>query len=233
MNLEPQAQQKDPSTVTRSQLARMIDHTQLRPYATLEDFKTLCREAVEHSFATVSVNPAWVSYCAKQLMDTRIGVDVCIGFPLGATTATVKVEEAKEAVRNGANEVDMVINIGALKSGYASFVEREIAAIVKAVKGVPVKVILETSYLSENEKVVVCQMSQRAGAAFVKTSTGYGQGGATVEDIALMKQVVGNMLGIKAAGGIRTYGHAIKMIEAGATRIGTSAGVEILQDAAE
>lgn len=218
--------------MTRIQLARMIDHTQLRPYATLEDMKTLCREAAEHRFATVSINPAWVSFCAKHLLEAQVGVDACIGFPLGATTANVKVEEAKEAVRNGANELDMVINIGALKSGYASFVEREIAAVVKSVRGIPVKVILENSYLKEEEKVAVCQMALRSGAAFVKTSTGYGQGGATVEDIQLMKQVVGNRLGIKAAGGIRTYGQAIRMIEAGATRIGTSAGIEIIEDAA-
>jgi len=214
----------------RDQLARMIDHTQLRPHATLSDYKQLCQEAVQHGFAAVSINPAWVSFCAKQLAGAEIGIDVCVGFPLGANTATTKVEEAKEAVRSGATEVDMVINLGALKSGYPTFVEREIAAVVKAVKQVPVKVILEASYLNEAEKVSVCEMSLRAGAAYVKTSTGYGHGGATVEDILLMREVVGNRAGIKAAGGIRTYGQTMAMIEAGATRIGTSAGVQILAD---
>lgn len=216
--------------MTRAQLALMIDHTQLRPYATLEDLRELCQEAIEHGFAAVSIMPAWASFCAKQLAGTSVAVNICVGFPLGANTANIKVEEAREAVRNGGTEIDMVINIGALKSGYADFVEKEIATVVKAVRGTPVKVILEASYLNDPEKVAVCEMSARSGAAFVKTSTGYGQGGATVEDVALLKQTVGGRLGIKAAGGIRTYGQAMAMIQAGATRIGTSAGVEILDD---
>jgi len=220
-------------TVTRRQLARLIDHTQLKAYATEADLRELCQEALEHGFASVSINPAWVSYCAKQLRDSDIHVNACIGFPLGANTAGVKVEEARDAVRNGATEIDMVINVGALKSGYPRFVEREIAAVVKAVKGVPVKVILENSYLSDDEKRVGCELCLRARAAYVKTATGYGAGGATVDDVRLMKSVVGDELGIKAAGGIRGYRDAMMMIEAGATRIGTSAGIKILDEIPE
>ncbi len=216
-------------TVTRSQLARLIDHTQLRAYATEIDMRELCAEAADYDFAAVSINPAWTSFCAKMLAGRDVGIDTCIAFPLGATTARMKVEEARDAVRNGATEIDMVINIGALKSGYPAYVEQEIAAIVKAVKGTPVKVILETSYLTEEEKIAVCEMSLRSGAAYVKTSTGYGHGGATVEDVRLMKSVVGDELGIKAAGGIRTYGDVLALLEAGATRIGTSAGMTILE----
>ena len=219
--------------MTRAQLARLIDHTQLRAYATELDIRELCNEAVEHGFAAVSINPAWTSYCAKRLAGANVGLDVCVGFPLGANTAYVKVEEARDAVRNGATEIDMVINIGALKSGYPTFVEREIAAVVKAVRGVPVKVILETSFLNRDEKIDVCAMAMRAGAAYVKTATGFGNGGATIEDVALMRSVVGDHLGIKAAGGVRTYGDVISLIQAGATRIGTSAAVQILEDAPE
>ncbi len=214
--------------MTRAQLVRLIDHTVLRANATENDIRQLCHEAASFGFAAVSVNPAWASYCAKQLAGTAVRVDACVGFPLGANSAPIKVEEAKDAVRNGATELDMVINIGALKSGYHSFVEREIAAVVKAVQGVPVKVILETSYLSEAEKIAVCEMSLRSGAAFVKTSTGFGDGGATVEDVLLMRRVVGDAMGVKAAGGIRSYDDLFAMVEAGANRIGTSAALEIL-----
>lgn len=215
--------------VTRAQIARIIDQTQVHAYATELDIRTLCEEAVQYRFASTTVNPVWVAYCAKRLAEVDIAVNACVGFPLGANSAVIKVEEAKDAVRNGASEIDMVINIGALKSGYPAFVEREIAAVVKAVRGIPVKVILETSYLNEQEKIAVCQMAQRSGAAYVKTSTGFGHNGATVEDVQLMKQVIGNRLGIKAAGGIRSYGDVMKMLDAGATRIGTSAGVAIVQ----
>ncbi len=219
--------------ITRAQAARMIDHTMLAAYATEVDIRELCEEALEHGFASVTINPVWVPFCAKKLAGTDVGVDACIAFPLGANSAGMKVEEARDAVRAGATEIDMVLNVGALKSGYVKFVEREIAAVVKAVKGIPVKVILECSYLSEDEKIAACLMSQRAGAAYVKTSTGFGDGGATVEDVALMKQTVGDELGIKAAGGIRTLGDVIAMVQAGATRIGTSAGLRILEDADE
>jgi len=217
--------------ITRAQVARMIDHTMLAAYATEVDIRELCEEAVQHGFTAVTVNPVWVSYCAKKLAGADVGVDACVGFPLGASTASMKVEEARDAVRAGATEIDMVMNVGALKSGYAQFAEKEIAAVVKAVKGIPVKVILECSFLSEDEKIVACLMSQRAGAAYVKTSTGFGNGGATVEDVALMKQTVGDELGIKAAGGIRTLGDVLALVQAGATRIGTSAGLQILEDA--
>jgi deoxyribose-phosphate aldolase len=216
--------------VKRNQLAQIIDHTQLRAYATETDIRELCVEAANNGFAAVSVNPVWASFCAKQLAGTAVRVDACVGFPLGANAAPIKVEEARDAVRNGATEIDMVINIGALKSGYHGFVEREIDAVVKAVKGVAVKVILEASYLSEDEKVAVCEMSMRVGAAYVKTSTGFGSGGATSADVRIMREVVGDNLGVKAAGGIRTYGDVLTMLEAGATRIGTSAGLEILAD---
>ena len=217
--------------ITRAQVARMIDHTMLAAYATELDLRELCEEAAEHGFASVTVNPVWTSFCAKKLAGTEVGIDACIGFPLGATSASMKVEEARDAVRAGATEIDMVMNIGALKSGYTRFVEQEIAAVVKAVKGIPVKVILECSYLSEDEKIAACLMSQRAGAAYVKTSTGFGNGGATLEDVTLMKRTVGDELGIKAAGGIRTLGDVLAMVQAGATRIGTSAGLKILEDA--
>lgn len=219
--------------VTRAQVARLIDHTQLRAYATEVDIRELCDEALEHQFRAVSINPVWTAYCAKRLAGSNVAVNACIGFPLGANTAHVKVEEAKEAARNGANEIDMVINVGALKSGYGGFVEKEIGAVARAVKGLPVKVILETCYLTQEEKAAVCQMALRAGAAYVKTSTGFGSGGATVADVRLMRQIVGDHLGIKAAGGIRTYDDLLAMLEAGATCIGTSAGLAILDEAEE
>ncbi len=217
--------------IKRHELARMIDHTLLRPYASEDDIRILCQEAIENNFYAVSVNPTWTKLCAQLLKDTPVKVDVCVGFPLGATTAHIKVAETAEAIKNGAQEIDMVINIGALKSGYTAYVEKEIAIVVKTAGDVPVKVILETSYLSNDEKVAVCEMAIRTGASFVKTSTGYGSRGATVEDVQLMRKAVGNFLGVKAAGGIRTYGEAVAMIEAGANRIGTSTSLEILQDA--
>jgi len=219
------------ATVTRTQLARLIDHTQLRAYATQTDIDELCDEAVEFGFAGVAINPAWTSYCAKKLSGSGVMVVPVVGFPLGANTAHIKVEEAREAVRHGADELDMVINIGALKSGYFDFVQKEIAAIVRAAGRVPVKVILETGYLSDEEKERVCAMAVHARAAFVKTSTGYGPSGATADDIRLMRRCVGDHLGVKAAGGIRTYADACAMVETGATRIGTSASVEIVESA--
>ena len=216
--------------MTRSELAKMIDHTVLRADAAQGDVSALCEEAVHHGFASVSINPAWVSFCAKKLEGSGVLVNATIGFPLGANTAAVKVAEARDAVKNGAGELDMVINVGALKSGYGDFVEKEIAAVVKAAEGVPVKVILETSLLTTDEKIAVCEMAMRSGAAFVKTSTGFGRAGATTDDVALMRQVVGTKLGVKAAGGIRSYGDAASMIGAGADRIGTSSGVTILKE---
>lgn len=217
----------------RSSLAQMIDHTQLRAFATEIDIRELCEEALSFGFRAVSVNPVWVSFCAKILRDSNVGIDACVAFPLGAATARMKIEETRDAIENGATEIDMVINVGALKSGYAHYVEKEITAVVKAAKDCPVKVILENSYLNNDEKIAVCEICLRAGAAFVKTATGFGNGGATVEDVQLMRKVVGDRMGVKAAGGIRTYGDVMRLVEAGANCIGTSAGVAILEDAPE
>jgi len=217
----------------RADIARRIDHTLLRSHASQEDIALLCDQALENGFRVVSVNPTWVSFCARRLEGTGVGVDACVGFPLGANTAHVKMEEAREAAESGATEMDMVINIGALKSGYAQFVEKEIAAVVQAAGNAAVKVILETSCLTDNEKAAVCEMSIRAGAAFVKTSTGFAEGGATAADVAFMRRIVGGRIAIKAAGGIRTMADALLMIEAGATVIGTSAGVSIVEEAPE
>jgi len=180
--------------------------------------------------AAVTVNPVWTSYCAKRLRTSSVGIATVVGFPLGATTAHAKVVEAKDAIQNGATEIDMVINLGALKSGFPDFVEREIRAVVQAAKGVPVKVILETCYLNREQKIAVCKMVAKEGAAFVKTSTGYGEGGATVEDVALLRDNVNMTVGVKASGGIRTYHDALRMVEAGATRLGTSASMAILAE---
>ena len=223
---EEAGERRQPS---RAQLARVIDHTLLRADATQKEIDNLCREAQAYGVAAVSINPVWTSYCAKKLADTRIGVNTVIGFPLGAATAHIKLEEAKEAARHGATELDMVINIGALRSGFPQYVEQEIAAIVKAVKGCAVKVILETSYLTDEQKRQVCEMSVRAGAHFVKTSTGFGKAGATARDVKLMRRAVGRHFGVKAAGGIRSLRDALLMLEAGANRIGTSKAVEILK----
>jgi deoxyribose-phosphate aldolase len=216
--------------MTREELAKQIDHTQVHAYATQVDIEELCDEALEHQLGSVTVNPAWTSFCAKRLKGTSVHINPTIGFPLGATTAHIKVEETREALRNGATEVDMVINIGALKSGYPEFVAREIEAVVETAGSHPVKVILETCYLSRDEKVQACELAQRAGAAFVKTSTGFGTKGATVDDVALLRQCVGEELGVKAAGGIRNLADATAMLHAGATRLGTSAALKILAE---
>jgi deoxyribose-phosphate aldolase len=216
--------------VTRNELAARIDHTLLRAHAVEAEIRTLCQEAAKYGFGAVSINPAWTRFCARYLGKTSVKVNPCVGFPLGANTAHIKVEETREAIQQGAHEIDMVINIGALKSGYPQFVEQEIAAVVKVAGNAPVKVILECSCLTNAEKEQVCVLAMNAGAAFVKTSTGFGEHGAKVEDVLLMRRVVGNKMGIKAAGGIRAYLDAKAMFDAGATRIGTSAGVRILND---
>ncbi len=217
--------------MTRGELARIIEHTQVQAQATQADITNLCAEAVAHAFGAVTVNPAWTAYCAKQLAGKGVGVCPTIGFPLGANTAHIKVEETRDAIRNGATEVDMVINIGALRSGFPEFVEREIRAVVSAAGDTPVKVILETSYLTDEETVTACQIARQTGAAFIKTSTGFGTAGATAADVTLIRKAVDGALGIKAAGGIRNYRDAMALIEAGATRIGTSAGIKILAEA--
>lgn len=213
---------------TRQEMAALIDYTQVSANATQTDISKLCDEAVQHNFGAVTVNSAWTSYCAKRLEGTDINVNATIGFPLGANTAMIKAQEAREAIRYGATELDMVINVGALKSGLPEYVDEEIEAVVKAAGAAPVKVILETCYLTTEEKLKVCQLSLKAGAAFVKTSTGFGTVGATTEDVRLMRGAVGDRMGVKAAGGIRSFDDAIAMLKAGASRLGTSAAPHIL-----
>ncbi|MDT0123178.1 deoxyribose-phosphate aldolase [Paenibacillus sp. RRE4] len=207
----------------------MIDHTLLRADATRNEITKLTEEAKQYQFASVCVNPGWVSYAAEQLQGT--GVDICtvIGFPLGASTSETKAFETKDAIAKGATEVDMVINISALKDGKDDVVEQDIRAVVEAAAGTLVKVIIETCLLTDDEKVRACQAAVRAGADFVKTSTGFSTGGATPEDIALMRRTVGPDVGVKASGGVRSLEDMQKMIEAGATRIGASSGVKIMQ----
>lgn len=208
----------------------MIDHTLLKAETTKEQIKVLCEEAKEYGFASVCVNPTWVKYAAELLQGSDVKVCTVIGFPLGANTPETKAFETKNAIENGATEVDMVINIGALKDGDDELVERDIKAVVEAAKGKALtKVIIETCLLTEEEKVRACELSVKAGADYVKTSTGFSTGGATVEDVALMRKTVGPNIGVKASGGVRNTEDAQKMIEAGATRIGASAGVSIVK----
>lgn len=212
-------------------IAGLIDHTALKPDTTREQIRVLCKEAIEYEFASVCVNPCYVKLCSELLKDYRIKVCTVIGFPLGATTTAAKVAEADEAVENGATEVDMVINVGAIKSGDFEFVKSDVAAVVQAVKGKAlVKVILETCLLTEDEKVRCCNICKEAGADFVKTSTGFSTGGATVEDIKLMRSIVKPSLGVKASGGIRDYKTAKAMVDAGASRIGASASIAIVSE---
>jgi deoxyribose-phosphate aldolase len=218
---------------TDGSLPHMIDHTLLKPDATHDQIAQLCYEARKYGFASVCINPTNVKLCAELLKDS--GVDVCtvVGFPLGATPTDVKVFEAQQAVRDGATEVDMVINVGALKSRDYELVERDVASIARACHAgnAILKVIIEAALLTDEEKVVACQLCKVASADFVKTSTGFGPGGATAEDVALMRRVVGPAMGVKAAGGIRTFEDAQKMIAAGASRIGASASVKIVSGA--
>ncbi len=212
-------------------IAGLIDHTALKPDTTKEQIEVLCKEAIEYGFASVCVNPCYVKLCSEILKAYPIKVCTVIGFPLGATTTAVKVAEADESVQNGATEVDMVINVGAIKSGDLDFVKSDIAAVVQAVKGKAlVKVILETCLLTEDEKVKSCNICKEAGADFVKTSTGFSTGGATVEDIKLMRSIVKPTLGVKASGGIRDYKTAKAMVDAGASRIGASASIAIVSE---
>lgn len=216
-----------------ARLGHLIDHTLLKPEASQDQIAQLCFEARKHGFASVCVNPTHVKLCADLLKGSGVPVCTVIGFPLGATPTDVKVFEAQQAIRDGATELDMVINVGALKSRDYELVERDIASIARACHAgnALLKVIIEAALLTDEEKVVACQLAKVAGADFVKTSTGFGPGGATPEDVALMRRVVGPSIGVKAAGGIRTYADAQKMIAAGASRIGASASVKILQEA--
>ncbi len=214
------------------EIARMIDHTLLKPEATRAQIEALCAEAREHGFATVCVNPAWVRLCAELLRGFETRVCTVVGFPLGATLPEVKAYEAARTIADGATEVDMVMNVGALKSADYRGAERDVAAVVEAGRrgGALVKVILETALLTDDEKVRACVVAKAACADFVKTSTGFGPGGATVADVALMRRVVGPAMGVKAAGGVRDLKSAQAMIEAGADRIGASVGVKIVQE---
>ncbi len=209
-----------------------IDHTLLKPEATRAMVDKLCEEAKAYSFASVCVNPVWVKHAAQALAGTSVKVCTVIGFPLGASTTEVKAFETKNAIANGATEIDMVLNVGALKSNDLQLVKEDIAAVVKAAEGNLVKVILETGLLTDDEKVTACRLAVEAGADYVKTSTGFGPGGATVADIALMRKTVGPDIGVKASGGVRDRAATLAMIEAGATRIGASAGVAIVSDQA-
>jgi len=211
-------------------LAGMIDHTLVRPDATTAEIERLCREAREYGFASVCVNSCHVRLCARLLTGSAVKVGTTVGFPLGAMSTAAKVQETTLAIDDGAQEVEMVLNIGMLKSGNPDAVEEDIRDVAQAAhaRGRLVKVILETGLLTDEEKVAACGIAQRAGADFVKTSTGFGRGGATVADVALMRKTVGTSLGVKASGGIRTREDALTMIRAGANRLGASAGIQIV-----
>jgi len=209
---------------------KFIDHTVLKADTTKEMITKLCDEAKQYEFASVCVNPTWVSYCANYLKDCPVKVCTVIGFPLGANTSQVKAFEAKDAIDNGADEIDMVINIGALKDGDVKYVYEDIKAVVDASQGHCVKVIIETCLLTDEEKVLACELAKKAGATFVKTSTGFSTKGATVADVILMKKTVGNDCQVKASGGIKKYTDMLALLEAGATRIGTSAGVQLINN---
>jgi deoxyribose-phosphate aldolase len=214
-----------------SDVAALIDHTLLKADARRQEIEKLCAEARDLGFATVCINPCWVSLAGRLLRGAPTGVCTVVGFPLGATTADVKQYEARRVIYDGANEVDMVINVGALKSGDLGVVERDIAAVVSVCRdcGVLSKVIIEAALLTDEEKVTACTLAKAAGANYVKTSTGFGPGGATVADVALMRRVVGPDIGVKAAGGVRDYDALKNLVTAGASRVGASAGVKIVE----
>ncbi len=220
-----------------TQLAQFIDHTLLKPEASEAQIRTVCAEAAQYGFASVCVNPTWVALATELLAESPVRVCSVVGFPLGATLTNVKAYEARHVVNQGAREVDMVINIGRLKSGQDDLVREDMAQVVKAARKaspdepVVVKVIIETALLTRDEKIRACELAMAADADFVKTSTGFNGGGATIEDVALMRRVVGDKLGVKAAGGIRTLKDAMAMLAAGASRLGASAGVKIVQEA--
>jgi len=217
--------------LSSAQIARYIDHTLLKPEASVEQIKKLCDEAAKFKFAAVCVNPAYVAECSRALKGTDVKISSVVGFPLGATLPSVKAFETEQALAAGAQEIDMVMNVGAMKSQNFKLVKEDIQAVVKAAhaRNAIVKVIIETCLLTEEEKVKACQLSKEAGADFVKTSTGFNSAGATIADVALMRKTVGPDIGVKAAGGVRTREDVLAMIEAGATRIGTSGGVKIME----
>lgn len=216
----------------KEEIAVMIDHTILKADACEDKVLEICSEAKKYGFASVCINPCHVAFAAKQLKDTNVKVCTVLGFPLGATTSEVKAFEAADAVKNGAQEVDMVINIGKLKDKDYGYVSKDIKSVVESVKGKAlVKVIIETCLLTDDEKITACNLAKDAGADFVKTSTGFSTGGAKAEDIKLMRKAVGKDMGVKASGGIRSYEDAVRMVEAGASRIGASASVSIYESA--
>jgi deoxyribose-phosphate aldolase len=225
--------EKSNLTISATDLAKMIDHTLLKPEATEQQVYKLCIEAAENGFGAVCVNPCWVKTCVRALEGSSVEVAVVVGFPLGATTTAAKRAEAAEALKNGAKELDMVLNIGQLKSGLLDAAMKDMQSLARLAHkhGALLKVILETCLLSDEEKVVACKLAMQAGADFVKTSTGFSSGGATVEDVALMRETVGPALGVKASGGIRTYEDALNMVKAGANRLGCSAGIQIIKEA--
>lgn len=209
---------------------KLIDHTLLKATATEEDIKQLCKEAIEYDFMSVCVNPAYVAYAKELLKDSDTLVCTVIGFPLGANTIAIKQAETMDAITNGADEIDMVINVGQAKAHNFDYIQEEIRAVVQAAQNRTVKVIIETCYLTEEEKISVCQAAATAGAHFVKTSTGFGTGGATVEDVKLMREVIPSEMSVKASGGIRSLEDLEKMVAAGANRIGASSGVAIMNN---
>ena len=216
--------------MNKAQIAKMIDHTILKAEATESEIIKLCKEAIHYNFASVCVNPSMVPVAAKELKGTHVKVCTVIGFPLGATTTEVKAFETKDVIEKGATEVDMVINVGKLKERNLEYVKNDIKAVVEAAKGKALtKVIIETCLLTEEEKIIACRLSKEAGSDFVKTSTGFSTGGATVEDIKLMRETVGPEMGVKASGGVRSKKDALAMIENGATRIGASASISICE----
>lgn len=214
-------------------LNKMIDHTNLKPDATRADIELLCDEALEHGFYSVCVNSSWTSTCAARLAGTDVRVATCVGFPLGAMSTAAKAFETERAVADGTDELDMVIPVGRLVAGEDNAVREDVAAVVRAAQGRPVKAILECCLLTPDQVVRGCELCVSAGAAFVKTSTGFSRGGATLDDVRLMRQTVGEACGVKAAGGIHTRAEALAFVEAGATRLGTSSGIAISQGAQE
>ncbi|WP_413559146.1 deoxyribose-phosphate aldolase [Bdellovibrio sp. HCB209] len=211
------------------QINKYIDHTLLKPEAQSAQIEKLCKEAIEHKFFSVCVNTSYVKQCAELLKGSDVKVCCVVGFPLGAMDTASKAFETRTAITNGAQEIDMVIQIGALKDRRLDYVRDDIKAVVQAASGVKVKVIIETSLINDEEKVLACKAALEAGAHFVKTSTGFAGGGATVEDVKLMKSVVGDKMEVKASGGVKNSEQALAMIQAGATRLGTSSGVALAQ----
>ncbi len=219
--------------INKKSVAGIIDHTLLKPNASKEQIEKICQEAKDYAFASVCVNPCYVQQCAESLKDSKVNVCTVIGFPLGANTLETKAFETKDAIAKGADEVDMVINVGALKSGDWEYVKKDIQAVVEAANGTLVKVIIETCLLTDEEKTKVCVLAKEAGADFVKTSTGFSTGGATPHDVAIMRAAVGPEMGVKASGGIHTSEEAIACINAGATRLGVSAGIAVVNGLTE